>query len=61
VILPGLDAPVFGNLKKRGMAMGKDAVACFMETEERRKRGRHSPLEGRLCIKRFLGQEKGAS
>jgi hypothetical protein len=29
----------------------KDAVACFMETEERRQRGRHSPSEGRLCVK----------
>jgi len=29
----------------------KDAVACFMETEERRQRGRHNPSEGRLCVK----------
>jgi hypothetical protein len=29
----------------------KDAVACFVETEERRHRGRHSPSEGRLCAK----------
>ena len=29
----------------------KDAVACFIETEERRQRGRHNPSEGRLCVK----------
>jgi hypothetical protein len=29
----------------------KDAVACFIETEERRQRGRHRPSEGRLCVK----------
>jgi hypothetical protein len=29
----------------------KDAVACFMETEQRRQRGRHSPSEGRRCVK----------
>ena len=29
----------------------KDAVACFMEIEERRQRGRHNPSEGRLCVK----------
>jgi len=29
----------------------KDAVACFMETEERRQRGRRSASEGRLCVK----------
>jgi hypothetical protein len=29
------------------LTRAKDAVACFMETEERRQRGRHSPLEGR--------------
>ena len=33
------------------LARAKDAVACFMETEERRQRGRHSPLGGRLCVK----------
>jgi hypothetical protein len=33
------------------LTRAKDAVACFMETEERRQRGRHSPLEGRLCVK----------
>jgi len=32
-------------------ARAKDAVACFIETEERRQRGRHSPSEGRLCVK----------
>jgi hypothetical protein len=25
------------------LTRAKDAVACFMETEERRQRGRHSP------------------
>jgi hypothetical protein len=33
------------------LARAKDAVTCFMETEERRQRGRHSPSEGRLCVK----------
>jgi hypothetical protein len=33
------------------LTRAKDAVDCFMETEERRQRGRHSPLEGRLCVK----------
>jgi hypothetical protein len=33
------------------LTRAKDAVACFIETEERRQRGRHSPLEGRLCVK----------
>jgi len=33
------------------LTRAKDAVACFMETEERRQRGRHSPSEGRLCVK----------
>jgi hypothetical protein len=29
----------------------KDAVTCFIETEERRQRGRHSPSERRVCVK----------
>jgi hypothetical protein len=33
------------------LTRARDAVACFMETEERRRRGRHSPSEGRLCVK----------
>jgi hypothetical protein len=33
------------------LTRAKDAVACFMETEERRRRGRHSPSEGRPCVK----------
>jgi hypothetical protein len=33
------------------LTRAKDAVACFVETEERRRRGRHSPSEGRLCVK----------
>jgi len=33
------------------LTRAKDAVACFMETEERRRRGRHRPSEGRLCVK----------
>jgi hypothetical protein len=36
------------------LTRAKDAVACFMESEERRQRGRHSPLEGRLCVKTDL-------
>jgi hypothetical protein len=32
-------------------ARAKDAVACFMETEERRQRGRHWSSEDRLCVK----------
>jgi hypothetical protein len=33
------------------LTRAKDAVACFIETEERRQRGRHSPSDGRLCVK----------
>jgi hypothetical protein len=33
------------------LTRAKDAVACFIESEERRRRGRHSPSEGRLCVK----------
>ena len=33
------------------LTRAKDAVACFVETEERRQRGRHSPSESRLCVK----------
>jgi hypothetical protein len=33
------------------LTRAKDAVACFMETEERRQRGRQRPSEGRLCVK----------
>ena len=33
------------------LTRAKDAVACFIESEERRQRGRHSPSEGRLCVK----------
>jgi hypothetical protein len=33
------------------LTRAKDAVACFIETEERRRRGRQSPSEGRLCVK----------
>ena len=33
------------------LTRAKDAVACFMEPEERCQRGRHSPSEGRLCVK----------
>ena len=33
------------------LTRAKDAVACFIESEERRQRGRHSPTEGRLCVK----------
>jgi hypothetical protein len=33
------------------LTRAKDAVACFMETEERRRRGRQRPSEGRLCVK----------
>ena len=33
------------------LTRAKDAVACFMETEERRQRGRHRSSEGRLCAK----------
>jgi len=37
------------------LTRAKDAVACFMETEERRQRGRQSPSEGRLCVKTDSG------
>ena len=34
------------------LTRAKDAVACFLETEERRhQRRRHSPPEGRLYVK----------
>ena len=33
------------------LTRAKDAITCFIETEERRQRGRHSPSEGRLCVK----------
>jgi hypothetical protein len=33
------------------LTRAKDAVACFMETEERHQRGRHSPSERRQCVK----------
>ena len=33
------------------LTRAKDAVTCSIETEERRQRGRHSPLEGCLCVK----------
>jgi hypothetical protein len=33
------------------LTRAKDAVACFIESGERLRRGRHSPLEGRLCVK----------
>jgi hypothetical protein len=33
------------------LTRAKDAINCFMETEERRRRRRHSPSEGRLCVK----------
>ena len=36
-----------------------DAVTCFMETEERRRRGRHSPSEGRPCVKTDKGPAAG--
>jgi hypothetical protein len=39
------------------LTRAKDAVTCFVETEQRRQRGRHSPLGGRLCVKtEFLGE-----
>jgi hypothetical protein len=37
------------------LTRAKDAVACFMETEERRQRRRHSPSEGRMCVKTDAG------
>ena len=40
------------------LTRAKDAVTFFIETEERRQRGRHSPSEGRLCVK---SGELGAS
>jgi hypothetical protein len=33
------------------LTRAKDALTCFIETEERRQRGRHSPSEGRPCVK----------
>jgi len=42
------------------LTRAKDAVACFVETEERRQRGRHSPSEGRLCVKTGKTPARGA-
>jgi hypothetical protein len=42
------------------LSRAKDAVACFMETEERRQRGRHSPLEGRQRVKTDRWEEGAA-
>jgi hypothetical protein len=33
------------------LTRAKDAVACLIETEERRQRGRHRPSEGRRYVK----------
>jgi hypothetical protein len=33
------------------LTRAKDAVVCFIETEGRRQRGRHSPSGGRLSVK----------
>jgi hypothetical protein len=33
------------------LTRAKDAVACFVETEERRQRGRHRPSESRPFVK----------
>jgi hypothetical protein len=33
------------------LTRAKDAVACFMETEERRQRGRQRSSEGRPCVR----------
>src|SRR5262249_11213587 len=43
------------------LTRAKDAITCFIETEERRQRGRHSPPEGRLCVKTDAGTTHGAS
>ena len=37
------------------LTRAKDAVTFFIETEERRQRGRHSPSDGRLCDKTDRG------
>jgi hypothetical protein len=37
------------------LTRAKDAVACFMETEERRQRGRHRPLGGRRHAQAEIG------
>jgi hypothetical protein len=42
------------------LTRAKDAVACFMETEERRQRGRQRRSEGRLCVKPIPTQEERA-
>jgi hypothetical protein len=42
------------------LTRAKDAVACSIETEGRRQRGRHSPSEGRLCVKTILGKGRAA-
>jgi hypothetical protein len=33
------------------LTRANDAVTCFIETEERRQRGRQRPSEGGLCVK----------
>jgi hypothetical protein len=37
------------------LARAKDAAAGFIETKERRQRGRQKPSEGRLCVKMCAG------
>ena len=41
------------------LTRAKDAVACFVETECRQRR-RHSPSEGRLCVKTGEMPARGA-
>jgi hypothetical protein len=42
------------------LTRAKDAITCFIETEERRQRGRHRPSEGRLCVKTDSQERRGA-
>jgi hypothetical protein len=42
------------------LTRAKDAITCFIETEERRQRGRHSPSEGGLCVKTGKTPARGA-
>ena len=40
------------------LTRAKDAITCFIETEERRQRGRQRPSGGRLCVANVNGSAK---
>ena len=54
------DAAHPGMWRVRWPGRLSDMTACFIETEERRLRGRHSPSEGCLCVKTGEMPARGA-